>query len=549
MKWVVLFDVPSIKQYVFGSDALAEIRGASALLDWLNREQMHSQLRDALPAGAKVEVVYAAGGFAQFVITADHTADIEAACQAVERHVAEQTGGAVQPVYGFAPLAPNDYAETLSQAFFQLRMQREMGGTRPTVAQFPLLAECQSLAHLPAEELVSWGGEQLALSEVAARKRRFSRQATRYGAWAKWMKHLAKTGPWPKEPDQWQQLRPDTFEAIGSAARGRNYLGIVYADGNAMGRIVRGLDSEQACRAFSRLVDNSVHDACFEALDTVCAHEIADIREGGRNQGLPVDILLLGGDDLLVALPIDRALDFARHATRRFSELTAEAIQQIPDQAVRHRLQELTGNCGLSISCGVAFARPQYPFYLLLELSEALLRSAKRAGDIAARDANRTVPEPHIDFHLVTGGHSVALDELRRTDYGVTFHAPPTAQSASTAHVAARTLRPYSLGRLDLLRDAVLKLRAQRFPRSKIHALYDAALEPNPARAEQRLRELFARCRIGKQGEGERRALWEATRMLCPNGYTYDYPWFKQGNVRVTPIADLAEAYDLFCEP
>lgn len=37
---VVVIDTPSIKKFVFGTDTLNEVRGASALLDWLNQEEM-----------------------------------------------------------------------------------------------------------------------------------------------------------------------------------------------------------------------------------------------------------------------------------------------------------------------------------------------------------------------------------------------------------------------------------------------------------------------------------------------------------------------------
>ena len=41
---------------------------------------------------------------------------------------------------------------------------------------------------------------------------------------------------------------------------------------------------------------------------------------------LAADILLLGGDDLLVALPAHRALDFALQVTKVFEHLTQEKI-------------------------------------------------------------------------------------------------------------------------------------------------------------------------------------------------------------------------------
>ena len=42
--FVVVIDTPSIKNYVFGTDLLNEVRGASARLDTLNRSEMEKCL-------------------------------------------------------------------------------------------------------------------------------------------------------------------------------------------------------------------------------------------------------------------------------------------------------------------------------------------------------------------------------------------------------------------------------------------------------------------------------------------------------------------------
>lgn len=78
-----------------------------------------------------------------------------------------------------------------------------------------------------------------------------------------------------------------------------------------MGRLVQEIDSPETCQDFSNIVDDCIRDACYHALTQVCEPEIAAIHEEGSRGPLPADILLLGGDDLLVMLPADLALDFA----------------------------------------------------------------------------------------------------------------------------------------------------------------------------------------------------------------------------------------------
>jgi hypothetical protein len=84
--------------------------------------------------------------------------------------------------------------------------------------------------------------------------------------------------------DTWPGLRARDADALESArlrerdSARKGYVGLVYADGNAMGRLVQELDSKETCRAFSELVDDSVHAACDEALDEVCVRVIEAVR-------------------------------------------------------------------------------------------------------------------------------------------------------------------------------------------------------------------------------------------------------------------------------
>ena len=55
-QYLVVTDTPGIKKYVFGTDALAEIRGASALLDRLNRAETTRTLSQCLgQVGGRLE--------------------------------------------------------------------------------------------------------------------------------------------------------------------------------------------------------------------------------------------------------------------------------------------------------------------------------------------------------------------------------------------------------------------------------------------------------------------------------------------------------------
>ena len=540
LSFVVLIDVQSIKKFVFGTDALSEVRGASALLDWLNQEEMERCLCEHPGMDqAQVETVYANGGSAQFLVHGGDEPTIRAACTALTKHVREQTGGEVRIVHGVAPFQDGaEYRKAMDMAHFQLRGQREFASGHFSTALMPAVMECQSASHLPAEHGLDEGSGPEMLSAASYHKRQFGRSALEHdrgrGPWSGWMRHLAAGGPWPKR-DHSHHLRCQSITDIGARSDWRNYVGVVYADGNAMGQVVQAIEGPETSRQFSAIVDESIRQACFTALSEVCRNEIESVREAVKRDSdvnpLPADILLLGGDDLLVALPADRALDFTMRIADLFEHFTRERVAKLQDPEVREFFHaQLGSDTGFTISCGVAVVKSTYPFYLARDLAEQLMDNAKQAG---SRLDGTNPDSARIDFHVVTGANSHVLDQVRRDDYRVDTRA-------------ARTLRPLSRDQLKALQVSVQKLRQVRFPRSKLHELQEAALVDSEQQASRRIKDIFGRCRSATRDGSERTALWQAVHNLAPPEASVRFPWFVQGDTQWLCVADIMEAYELF---
>ncbi len=531
--FVIVIDTPSIKNYVFGTDPLNEVRGASDWLDKLNQYEMKQCLVDRLGVD-HVECVYANGGSAQFLIHKSEEIDVKAACNGMVQHIREQTGGEVGVVYGIAPLKEEvAYPEAVRMAHFQLRGQREFATYQRNTSLIPIMKECESASYLPAACIHTDGD---ILSHASYEKRQHGSDARQHGLWSAWMQHIADTvQSWPSN-EYWNKLRCESLTNIGNSSDWGGYIGIIYADGNAMGKIVKTLDSSETYRQFSRIVDESIREACFTALNEVSEFEINNVQETLRSQkpfeSLPVDILLLGGDDLLVALPADRALDFAQKATETFQCRTQEKINALKDKNTQRFFYDQVGYEGFTISCGVAIAKSNYPFYLLLDLAEELLKNAKRKDSLYSH--SEADGSSRIDFHVVAGANSYALKQVREETYLV-----------KTGSTDPRTLRPLSCQQLEQLRENVGDLRKAGFPHSKLYELQTAALLSNRNQTSIRIQEVFARCRHGED-RPQRRVLWESIDRMCPEGYDFDFPWFKKDDQRLLCVADLVDAYRLF---
>ena len=83
---LVAFDTDHIKQYVFGTNKLKEIRGASSLLDYLNRIVMEA----CAAPDHHAEKIYAHGGSGLFLVDTLHVNTFKAL---VQQSYHDATGG------------------------------------------------------------------------------------------------------------------------------------------------------------------------------------------------------------------------------------------------------------------------------------------------------------------------------------------------------------------------------------------------------------------------------------------------------------------------
>ncbi len=498
-EWLVVFDTPGIKEFVFGTDTLREIQGASALLDGFNRYEMEPLLERAWPGS--VETVFANGGTGQFILSGGGEGGVvESACQAVARELAKRTRGSVALNYGYAPLDGTTYSEAVQTAHRRMRFRRWSSPRTQVVATSPLLRECASSSSYPASAYVNSSGDVLAegdpkgawLSDVAQAKLKgaeHSRYRSQRSLWAEYERHVGSR-PWT------------VLEEAGAQANRVGYIGVVYADGNSMGSVVKQLPDRDTCEAFSQIVDTSVRRATYDVL-----------REHDYNS-LP---LLLGGDDVVMVMPANDALRFASRLPDEFERWSRELMQKQGGAAGEWLLGERPR--GFSLSVGVAIGRHRMPFHLLLDLAEQLLKSAKKgAVDAKLEDKAR------VDFHVTTSSSVRPISEVRRQD--MRLKGPGN-------QIYHRTRRPYRPAELLRLLEAVEQLRGLRIPRSKVADLWEAAFAPTVMEAQIGAIEAIGRLR-------KHRDLLEG--VLAEFGCRGVPPF---GDDRRTILADLVECYQV----
>ena len=494
-KSLVAFDTNKIKGYVFGTATLKEIRGASALLDKLNRQEM--------PRLVGEEKIYANGGAGLFVV---ETSQADAAIQSVQQTYHQKTYSA--SIAGASvELSNSDYDDIqaeLSLIRHRLRAQKDSPTAHILPLTHSLLRFCDSCGVLYAkvvedEQMLCQSchtkcQEDKSVKEEIEQWTSSSQQPDSNRLWGRLVSDLG-AHDYPTVGCQ----RPEDFDTLGNLSSPSGYMGLIYADGDGMGRTIEQIKNLAEMKQFAEAVDNSVYQATREAISRHLQPEQGDV--------WPFDVLLLGGDDLVMVTRAQSAIEVALHVVERFPTLTEEHW-----------------GSPLSLSASVVLAHTHYPIGSLLDLAESGLKFAKREA------ARRCLHGEALNGGMI---NFLVVSSANHLDFKQCYNQ--TLKHVEGETTLYRTQRPYTV---QEMKDLLSKIkRVGGVPRGKLEQLRAAAFK---SRQQGTLDAMMATLRL--RNEDQRRALLELV------GETVDLqihlPWIKRDGDWVTPVLDIVELFD-----
>ncbi len=198
------------------------------------------------------------------------------------------------------------------------------------------------------------------------------------------------------------------------------YLALIHADGNGIGKRYndwrdKKVENETAIQKEAR------GEAFFHSMRVVVRRAVVDALKETfdafpEKLARPYQVLMLGGDDLLMVCRADRALDFANHYARELENWV------------------LADGKKLHVAIGVAIAQETYPLHRLHELAESLASSAKRLYRAPDGKARKSV----IDWQVVTTSWFSGVAEARRQAERVVY------ETGDKTETLLLTKRPYT---------------------------------------------------------------------------------------------------------
>ncbi|GIW90403.1 MAG: hypothetical protein KatS3mg109_0835 [Pirellulaceae bacterium] len=418
-QWLVCFDTDRIKQYLFATNRLKEIRGGSALivgLDEKRKATLHQQRYGAN------QVVYSAGGGAAVLVPTKQDAQILIA--EIEREFRAQTATAsITGVYLQVSTTSGKFGVEMTRAGNSLRRAKASKAELATLPVEPYMRLCNSCGQHPSVCKARDGSGDW-LCQACFKKREVGHKG-RKG----FFDQFAKSA----DPNTWtEDTIPDDLDTIGSVASPPGYVGFIALDGNHIGDLLGKLDTVNSYRAFSAGLWDLTKEQTFAALKSL-GHP--------RKSITPFEIVLIGGDDVLLITAADIALEIALAIAEGFEKNSTAKV--LTPAGLSEKCAKLT------MAGGVVLAHADFPIPAMYRLAEALQKLAKRFC------AKQNYQTGAIDFQVVTSSDT-DLDAMRQ---GVPHY------------------RPYSLADLRKLLEHIRQLKSADMPTSQLQAMYQALFE------------------------------------------------------------------------
>lgn len=406
-KYLYGASIQGIQEYIYATNKLQEIIGASEIIDSLGQKFDEKKdygeiyaVFDKLRENDLVEQILlnAAGNFRAIV-------DGEENLKKIVRDLPKKI---MQNAYGItisqatAPYKDGDYEKASKELERKLKTQRN----RPSIP-LDMSINFMALAPKTARPIVKFDGDD-ALDIACAQKREA------HGRWFK--RH-----PGAKELKEFSQI-----------SNKKNKLAVIHADGNGLGVLVKNLigvvkksDNTGAIARFSQALDKATKDAFANAkVKTKIALGKDDLK---------IKALILSGDDMTAVCDADIALEFTKNFIEEFEKETDKKKPDIKEK--------------LTMCAGIAYCNEKFPFHYAVALAEELCGAAKKhSKDRYVNDAEKDIAPSCLMFHNVQSSNFQSWDKFIKDELTIGSKKEECAADGKNASEIRCDFGPYYLG-------------------------------------------------------------------------------------------------------
>jgi len=459
---LVVADMDSIHGYVFASQRMREIRGGSYIVGVTIQDETINLLTRSFGTGnynpkrCKFDPtlslrsldwkgIYCDGGALK--VKFSDKGNAEKFRRALEKMVRNETISGSITTAAVPIDDTKSYAGLIEEAETKLRLAKDGKSFAHQINNSPFHRLCNTCGVLPVAEFDQRDPSDLQfVCSSCYKKRTIFGGKDRLPIYNKIEKAAGVQIELPKD-----------FSEIAQQSTPPNYLGFIVADGNRMGEHLQKIEfpkdnptkADEIYSDFSSAISDISSEALISAVIEALRDDIPTSDIHNQRITLPIEVVILGGDDLVLVTRADKAIQIAQHYCLTFHEKTKNS-KAIPSP--------------ISMSAGVVIAKHKFPFLTAHRLADELLKSAKKLSrKINQRDKEKKEEVSTIDFMVVTEAAIGALEETRANlKYEEYF------RNGDIARELEMTARPYKVDELSRLLMDIKELRSEGFPRNKL---------------------------------------------------------------------------------
>ena len=267
---------------------------------------------------------------------------------------------------------------------------------------------------------------------------------------------------------------------------GDSFIGFVYSDGDGLGDFLKNVKKVYTTeeeylkfmRKFSVILDRNTKYVLKEVIKKMYDAEKfvkkkAISKEEKIEKSIIGEFLIVGGDDVCAVFPADLAIEISYEFQKEFEKKMNEFTK------IENEKNEKKNPENITSSCGVVIAKNKTPMFQLFEQGLKLQKSAKAKRYQENKNREGEVRTGYIDFQVIGNEGNVNIKEYRQKWYN---KFDKEDKNKRKLHVSRR---PYSISGLeneeykdvsesiDKLIDQVKKLKTKNFPNTKIRYIYD----------------------------------------------------------------------------
>ena len=403
-----------IQSYIYGTDKLKEIVGASELLNEICSEELfdenNAELRKKfgfdLTFRGKFGIVQAAASKLRIVF------EIPEDCDDMAAHFPAIVRNAV-PGIEFSQAVEKQEIEDLDtidpEAKKKLEEKLAAEKNKPSTLYYPnlMIVKRANRTGLPVFEKSD--GEWL--DEANIKKREMADYSQKDNA------HKTLTNKVffgndsksiNKEYRQWFEFPVE----IGKISNENSFIAVVHADGNGLGSLIQNM-GKTPLKEFSKSLDDCTVNSAKEAFNEV----VINYKVSDGKKVYPFRPIILGGDDFTFVCKADDAV-----------ELTKRFIQIFEEKSAKDK--NLNKNGGkLTVCAGIAFVKENYPMHFAYDLAESLCDLAKDKAKELQRKKKLDLIPSCLAFRKELGSFAEDFENIK--DRNAEFIFGPYAVSKS----------------------------------------------------------------------------------------------------------------------